>query len=203
MKKIVFAVLILIVILHFAIAIRITLMPDYQEFYDTVEYVDLVKTFLSTGKYQGTEFPLVDMARPPGYPAFLMLGALLFNWHWEYVIYLQVAIFCLTAWFIYILGKKLGNEKAGLLSAFLYLINPNATLWSMALLTEALGTILLLSSIYALYLFMKSRNAWWIGLSRINALSKRICPSDYPATYYYLVVIACSLDSDRNRAPEI
>lgn len=165
MKKIVFAVLILIVILHFAIAIRITLMPDYQEFYDTVEYVDLVKTFLSTGKYQGTEFPLVDMARPPGYPAFLMLGALLFNWHWEYVIYLQVAIFCLTAWFIYILGKKLGNEKAGLLSAFLYLINPNATLWSMALLTEALGTILLLSSIYALYLFMKSRNAWWIGLS--------------------------------------
>ncbi len=61
--------------------------------------------------------------------------------------------------------KKLGNEKVGLLGAFLYLINPNATLWSMALLTETLGTILLLTSIYFLYLFMKRNKTSWIALS--------------------------------------
>ncbi len=140
-------------------------MPDYQEFYDTVEYQDLVKTFLSTGKYEGTEFPLIDVARPPGYPAFLILGAVLFKSQWEFVIYLQVILFCVTAWLIYVFGKKVGNEKVGLLGAFLYLINPNATLWSMALLTETLGTILLLTSIYFLYLFMKSNKTSWIALS--------------------------------------
>jgi 4-amino-4-deoxy-L-arabinose transferase-like glycosyltransferase len=200
MKKILFAILILLVILHFAIAVRITQMPDYQEFYDTVEYVDLVRTFLSTGKYQGTEFPLVDMARPPGYPAFLMLGALLFKWHWEFVVYLQVAMFCLTAWIVYILGKKLGNEKAGLLGAFLYLINPNATLWSMALLTEALGTLFLLTSIYLLYLYMKSRNARWIALSGFMlCLSAFVRPIILPLIVIWALLLIPLIPIDTGR----
>lgn len=198
MKKILFALLIIISIFHFAIAIKITRMPDYQEFYDTVEYQDLVKTYLSTGKYQGTDFPLIDMARPPGYPAFLIAGAVLFQWHWEYVIYLQVVLFCVTAWLIYVIGKKLGNEKVGLLGAFLYLINPNATLWSMALLTEMLATILLVSAFWFLYLFMKSRKNHWIALSGfVLCMSAFVRPIILPLIVLWAIFLIPSIPIDK------
>jgi 4-amino-4-deoxy-L-arabinose transferase-like glycosyltransferase len=199
MKKIIFAVLILISIVHFAIAIKITRMPDYQEFYDTVEYQDLVKTYLSTGKYQGTEFPLIDMARPPGYPAFLIAGAVLFQWHWEYVIYLQVVLFCVTAWLIYLIAKKLGNEKAGLLGAFLYLINPNATLWSMALLTEMLATILLVAALWFLYLFMISRKVLWIALSGFTlCMSAFVRPIILPLIVIWAILLIPLIPIDKD-----
>jgi 4-amino-4-deoxy-L-arabinose transferase-like glycosyltransferase len=160
-KRVIIVALVMLVIIHFFLAIKVTQQPDYQEFYDTVEYFDLAETFLASGKYTGTEFLNSDLARPPGYPAFLLLGAVAFSRHWEYLIYLQVVFYCVTTWLIFLMGKRLVGENAGLLGAFLYLINPNATLWSMALLTEMLSTLLLVLAIWLFFLFLSSHRLQW------------------------------------------
>ena len=63
------------------------------------------------------------------------------------------------------LGKKLFDEKTGLIFAFLLAINPAHILWSQTLKAYTLFTFLLLVSFYFFYSLLISRKkSFWIGL---------------------------------------
>ena len=138
-------ILILFLVSLFLRIIFILTLKNHFYFDDEYEYYKMVKNFLSgNGLIVGEN---LKSFRPPLYPLLLsLLYSLNFNLFLIRVI--QCLISSATVIFIYFLGKKVFNEKTGLISGIISTFYPFFIFYNGFLLTETLFVFLVVVSIY-------------------------------------------------------
>jgi len=157
-----------LVILHLVLVIPALQHPASFQTRDSYDYLDLARTFLSTGRYEGTDYPGADLIRPPGYPAFLMMGLLIGQGETGVISIMQVILLFATAWLVYKVFSACGYPNVGLAAVIVLLLNPNAAFWSMMLMTETLAGFFLALGLLCFIKFWKtSHRRWlfWAGLA--------------------------------------
>lgn len=76
---------------------------------------------------------------------------------------IQAILDTLTIFIIYLLGKKIKDEKTGLIAAFLYGFYQTIILYSVSILSDCLITFLNVLFIFTLYKALESRKVqWWL-----------------------------------------
>lgn len=159
------ALIVILVLVHVWLAIPAIQNPLNFQLPDSYEYLDLARAVLSTGKYQGIEYPGVDLLRPPGYPMFLVVSLWLGQGWPGLISTLQVLILLLTAWILYRICSNLGHPHTGLFAMLIYLLNPNAAFWSMVVLSETLASFWLTSGIWCILQYWRKAKIRWLLLA--------------------------------------
>jgi 4-amino-4-deoxy-L-arabinose transferase-like glycosyltransferase len=160
--KLLYAFIGFLVILHLVMVLPALQYPSRFLTRDSYDYLDLARTFLSTGKYAGTVYPGVDLIRPPGYPIFVMIGLWIGQGETGLVSILQVFILFATAWLLYSICVQCGYRNAGLVAVIFLLLNPNAAFWSMVLMTETLAGFFLTIGLWCFVHYWKARKYRWL-----------------------------------------
>ncbi len=183
-------------ILAFAFVLRLglpilawILHPQSPEIFhaaDTNSYVRPAVELATTGKFNGYYDGLPELFRTPGYPLFLVPSVWLGNVE-AVTILLQVALSCLTGYFIYqtalLLYKK---ERVALLCVGIYTIEPISVLFTSKILTETL-----FSTIFTIFLYYFLRyvdNKKFLDLV-IAGITLVISAYVRPISYYLPVLI--------------
>jgi 4-amino-4-deoxy-L-arabinose transferase-like glycosyltransferase len=166
--KILYALIVILVLVHVWLVLPAIQYPLHFQLRDSYEYLDVARTLLSTGHYAGTEYPGIDLLRSPGYPLFLLVGLWLGNGWTGPVAPMQVLIMFLTAWILYRICAELGHRQVGLVAVIFYLSNPNATFWSMVLLSETLSSFWLVLGIWCFVHFWKTNHCVWIYIAGLS-----------------------------------
>jgi 4-amino-4-deoxy-L-arabinose transferase-like glycosyltransferase len=162
--KLLFAFIGILILIRLLLVIPAFQDPLRFQLRDSYDYLDLARTLLSTGRYQGTIYSGVDLIRPPGYPIFLLIGLWLSHGSTGFVSLLQVFLSFITAWLVYRVCLELGFRQAGLAAVIFYLINPNAAFWSMVLLTETLAGFWLILGLWCMvHFWTTSWRRWLLG----------------------------------------
>lgn len=148
----------LLVVLVFRIALVgfVFAHPNRFVMQDSLAYLDLASVIREERRYAGRQYPNEDLLRPPGYPVFVAGVQTVFGENAGYIALVQLALSGLTAWLLFWMGSRLSYYKVGMVAAWVYLLNPNATFWSMTLLSE---TLFAFELILALALFF----SWFEG----------------------------------------
>jgi len=138
-----------IVVLGILLVIRMCLAgviardPEAAILTDSHGYLSLATSLVQGDGYTGGPGSSVDLARPPGYPAFLAAVFLTLGREaWEIVL-AQEALGIIVCAALYWIGREVGSPRFGLTAAVLFALMPNPALWSMLILTEALFTALI------------------------------------------------------------
>ncbi|RPI34140.1 MAG: hypothetical protein EHM70_03830 [Chloroflexota bacterium] len=157
--------LLALVAAHLALVLPVFDHPIEFQPRDSRDYLDLARTFLETGRYQGSEYPGVDLVRPPGYPSFIVIVLGLSGNDPRWISLFQVVVSFMTALLLYRIGTGLGSPKAGMLAVLVYLINPNATFWSLVWLSETLAAFWIVLAVWGLVMFWTKERRRWLLLS--------------------------------------
>jgi 4-amino-4-deoxy-L-arabinose transferase-like glycosyltransferase len=177
-NKLILAFIVVLVLLHLVLVIPALQYTDRFQTRDSYDYLDLARTLLHTGRYQGTLYPGVDLVRPPGYPLFVVAGLWLGQGQTGFISILQVLLAFVTAGLLYSIGFQVGYRKAGLAAVIIYLLNPNAAFWSTVLMTETLAGFTLVLGLWCLLRYWKTARPGWMlaaGLAfSLGALTRPI-----------------------------
>lgn len=180
-SRILILLIVVLAIAHIIVLVPAIRNPERFQTRDSLDYLDLARTLLSSGKYSGTVYPQVDLMRPPAYPIFVALGLLLGNGQAGIISIIQVVIYFATAWLLYSTGAQLGYRLAGLFAALLFLLNPNATFWSVVLMTETLAGFFLVLSFWCCTKYWKTRKyAWLLAVGLALSAGALTRPIIYP-----------------------
>jgi 4-amino-4-deoxy-L-arabinose transferase-like glycosyltransferase len=133
---------------------------------------------------------LPEIVRTPGYPLLVSIGALAGSTE-PVTVALQIAISCLTVWFVYRLGLLVlpGAEWARA-AALAYAVEPLSILYCSKFLSETLFTCLVTAGAYSLAVYLKERS-WRPLLTAAVLLSAGALVR--PIGYYLPLVIAVAL----------
>jgi len=176
--KLILAFIVVLVLLHLVLVVPALQFPDRFQIRDSYDYLDLARTLMHTGRYQGTLYPGVDLVRPPGYPLFVVAGLWLGQGQTGFISILQLLLLFATAGLLYSIGFQLGYRKAGLAAVIFYLLNPNAAFWSTVLMTETLAGFTLVLGLWCLLRYWKTARPGWMlaaGLAfSVGALTRPI-----------------------------
>jgi len=125
---------VLLLIVFFAFILRFFVAVNTEVIaVDSVEYIRLAKAF-SSGDYMGA----LDVRRPPLYPALIGLASFVVP-DFEFAGRLVSLVFgALTAVLVYFLGRRVFDEKTGLVAAAFVAAHPYMLRYSGDVLTEAL-----------------------------------------------------------------
>src|SRR4030042_5680097 len=107
-SRLLYTLIVVLVILHLGLLVPAVRNPSHFQTRDSQDYLDLARTFLSTGRYAGTIYPGVDLMRPPVYPILVAIGLLLGQGQAGVISILQVILFLATAWLIYSIWNQCG-----------------------------------------------------------------------------------------------
>lgn len=154
--------------IHLVMVIPALQHPASFQTRDSYDYLDLARTFLSTGRYEGTDYPGADLIRPPGYPAFLTIGLLIGQGETGIISLMQVWLLFATGWLVFKIFSACGYPNAGLAAVIILLLNPNAAFWSMMLMTETMAGFFIVLGLLCFVKYWKtSRRRWlfWAGLA--------------------------------------
>ena len=132
---------------------------------DSLGYLDLAESMRTAGDYISHTYPKEDLLRPPGYPLFLTAIQTLGGSNFVYVTLAQLALSSLTSWLLFLIGRKLGHPRAGMVAAWLYALSPNIALWSITIMTETLFSFLLATAILVWVWHLKSSKLSWLALA--------------------------------------
>lgn len=128
---------------------------------DSAEYAQLARNIVDHYVFSiDTKEPYrPDTFRTVGYPIFvtffLALGLPLTLFP-----LIQIGIVFLTAFGIYLIGKRLIHEKVGYIAGILYLIDPVTIINTFTIVTDTLYVFLLVYSIY--FFFFSENRKWWV-----------------------------------------
>ena len=160
--KLLYALIVILVLVHIGLVLPAIQYPLHFQVRDSYEYLDLARTLLSTGRYTGTEYPGIDLLRSPGYPLFILVGLWLGNGWTGLTALMQVLLMFLTAWILYRICAELGHRQVGLIAVIFFLLNPNATFWSMVMLSETLSSFWLVLGTWCFVHYWKTTHRRWI-----------------------------------------
>ena len=139
--------------------------PEPAYFPDSASYERLGNGLLAGTAYRSTSVDEAELFRPPGYPAFIALAYGLLGRNAGSLALLQLGLGGLIIFLIYDLGLRLHSPTAGLVAAGLYALDPFSALWSLAILSETLFTVLVVVSLYGLIRWQLERRAAWLVLA--------------------------------------
>ncbi len=145
------------------LAAAVTGDPQVFRAPDTASYTSLAGELAATGSFALGGKP--EIVRTPGYPLFLVPGAVLGLFEWV-AIPLQIILSCLTVWLVYrtalLLFEKTGIAEA---AALLYAFEPLSVIYASKLLTETLFTCLVAAFLYTLLRYQKGGGLRWVLVS--------------------------------------
>jgi hypothetical protein len=125
----------------------------------------------------------------PGYPAFLVLAQVVTGTTLVGVGFLQLVLTGVTAILLLWIGDRLGSRCAGMAAAWLYLLSPSASLWSLTVMSESLFAFLVVLALAFLVLGMvEGRSVGWILAGVILAVAALVRPIGLPLVGLWLLV---------------
>lgn len=148
--------------LVFLVGLRLILLaPAYAEPLrfveaDSLQYIQLARSVWLTGEYRVDGDDAFDLVRPPGWPAFVLVGLVVGNGSLRAVVVLQGLLVLVTAALVWRTGLALGGQKPALAAVLIFLANPNAAFWSTMLLTETLTGLLLMLAVWCVARYWQS-----------------------------------------------
>ncbi len=96
--------------------------------------------------------------RTPGYPSFIALVYLIFGPDHRTILFVQSALGALTAFLVYLLGRRLFDTRAGLTAAFVVALYPALIHYDTRILREGFtSTVLTLTVLLSVYAFNTRR----------------------------------------------
>ena len=105
---------------------------------DTPGYVSLATSLVQGDGYTGGPGSNIDLARSPGYPAFLaLIYSTLGREPWKTAL-VQEGLGVVICLCLYRIGALAGSRRLGTASAIVFALLPNPILWSTVILSEAL-----------------------------------------------------------------
>jgi 4-amino-4-deoxy-L-arabinose transferase-like glycosyltransferase len=136
---------------------------------------------LTTGHGFSTaaEPPYAPMAaRTPAYPAFLAGIYTVAGRSTDVVRVVQILLSLVTCWLVFLLGRRLMNERYGLLAAGVYALLPAAAQYPSLLLTEANQALVLTAATYCAYRIVDepARWSWYGALAALLAVATLMRP---------------------------
>jgi len=181
--------LILRIILYFSF--NPSLHLDEVLRYDAEGYHKLALQLLNHGTFRIPESDL-DTFRTPGYPFFIYLIYLLFGVKPHLILAAQIFINLASVYVIYLIGKKLFNERTGLISAFLLCLEPDHIYYEYSVLSDTLFVLFLLLSFLSLICFLKDQKPiFLIASSLLTGTASLIKPVIiyFPAVIVFILLI--------------
>jgi 4-amino-4-deoxy-L-arabinose transferase-like glycosyltransferase len=163
---------------------------DVSIFYepDTVSYVVPAHQLATHLKFYSNTGP--EIRRTPGYPILLTAGLLLGRLELVTIV-VQILLSCFTVYMVYRMAQLLfDSEKAAILAAMLYAVEPLSIFYVSQLLTETLFTALLVVWFYFLLKYLKQPSLRYLIVSGL-ALAASIYVR--PVGYFLPAVIAAGL----------
>lgn len=126
---------------------------------DAKIYIQIAKNILNYKVFSWSqEMPLIpDSFRMPLYPLFLAFIFSFTSKIW-FVSIIHNILSAATCVLIFLIGKKVFNQKVGLLAAFILALEPHRAVYSNFVLTEPLFTFFLVVTIYFFIDFLKFDN---------------------------------------------
>jgi 4-amino-4-deoxy-L-arabinose transferase-like glycosyltransferase len=148
----------LILVLTIGLILRAGLLIFYWDkpltIVDEKQYQQLSENILKHHEYAFHHGRPTSL-RPPLYPAFL--SAVYFftgGIHYNAVRITQILLSLGSIWMVFILGRKIFDEKTGVLAAFIFAVYPSFLFFTHFLLTEVLFTLFLLLFVYFFISFL-------------------------------------------------
>jgi len=200
---------ILLGILFFTFCIRILIFNqslNYQNHYltgDTQSYHDTALSWINTGSFSLSldHIDIPETVRTPGYPCFLGIIYKVFGEGYRPVILVQIFLSLLCIYFIYLIGTLLFDHKTGLISAFLFSLDPLSISMNYKILSETLFLFFMIIFIFTGILWLK--NPFLKFLPFITGTILAFLTLVRPITYYLppLIFIGIILWYARNNYP--
>ncbi|MFH1367085.1 MAG: glycosyltransferase family 39 protein [Patescibacteria group bacterium] len=174
--------IILIVVIFFALLIRIFLSSGAIVSSDTAAYYSLAENMAKGELKIGTATDFSKIIQP-GFSFFIHLFNLLVNNIELAGQLVSLACSILTIYIIYLLAKKLFGFRVALISSVLFALNPLAIWYSGSPWTESAFTFFFLAAIYLFWVILEKKKGlfWFAVLGTIVAFS------------YYLRIAGLSL----------
>jgi 4-amino-4-deoxy-L-arabinose transferase-like glycosyltransferase len=129
---------------------------------DSEQYIELAQNLKRDGVYGSRSSPQLDLFRSPGYPALLAMILAISGDSLVSVIVVQHLMGILCVILLYKIGTELGNERAGALAAFLYLLSPNTLFWSAQIMTEISFTLGLVLVFFLIVKVLRGALPAWV-----------------------------------------
>ena len=151
---------------------------------DTHSYISPLMGLIDTGRFESDGKP--EILRTPGYPVFMLPGALLGNMEC-YTILFQVVVSSLTILLAYLAAwMTFENVPAANFAAALYAVEPMSIIQSSVLHTETLFAFLLMVFVVLMLRYFRTGSVWSIC---IGGLVAAVCAYVRPLAYYMPVFI--------------
>ncbi len=129
---------------------------------DSTEYVELARNIITNKVFSYNTSPPFnpEYFRTPGYPIFLAFILLFFKSYYA-VSVIQIFLVGMTAFLIFKIGQKIVNSTAGLIAAFLYVVNGSTLFYAITVMSDILFTFLLVLAVYLMF-FIKTKREFFL-----------------------------------------
>jgi 4-amino-4-deoxy-L-arabinose transferase-like glycosyltransferase len=171
--------------------------PDEVLQFDAEGYHKLAVQLLNTGSLQIPDSDL-DTFRTPGYPFFMYLIYSLFGVKPHVVMIAQMFISLASVYVIYLIGKNLFNEKAGIISSVLLSLEFDHLYYEYSILGDTLFVLILLLSFLSLIRFIRQDKILFLILTSIlTGIASLIRPVTifYPAVVIFIIIVSAYKNS--------
>ena len=142
--------------------------PQRAEVAHLNTYLELARSLLERGSYEGYSRDNIDLKRTPTYPVFIALVQALFGDNLGFLALSQLLLTICTCRLIYMTTQMITNETIAIAAAWIYALNPNSLFWALTALTETVFAFFLTLSIFFLVKFAQSMGMRWVILSAIT-----------------------------------
>lgn len=150
---------------------------------DTMTYVAPAQSLLTSGGLNKDGHP--EIWHPPGYPLFLMPG-LLAGHLLTVTISLQIIISTATAFFLYLISKRLFSRAVAYCCAGLYAIEPLSVIYCSKILSETLFTFLVVLFLYQTVCYMQQGKLLTLLIGTVSLAAATYVR---PVSYYLPIVL--------------
>lgn len=179
--------------LIFSIGLFATGQPLFSLEGDAGSYIQTAKNFIEKGVWSANlgDNPSPDNMRTPVYPLFLMffIG---FGIPFIYAVIIQDILMAVSAVLIYVLGRRLFNEKTAFFAGLIFALEPYlaSTFISKAIMTESFVLFFLILSFLNLALYIKEKNSKNLTAGSIFlALSALTKPQFFPFLIFIFIAV--------------
>ncbi len=196
-RKIIYLLLILAIAAGLRLHAAVTTHEAPRD--DALEY-DILAQNLSSGRGYVGALGAPTSFRPPLYPFLLAALYSVFGHSYPAVRLFQACLDTLTVFLLYLIGRRIHSEKAGLLAGLFAAVYPSYVILTKFLFTETLFTFLLTLSVF---LFLKVRGLKsktapiFLGLTLGFLALARSTAMLLPAAY--ILVLLTSISRDKHR----
>jgi len=147
---------------------------------DTKEYQNLALGLLNNHNFNDYNY-----FRTPGYPLLIAFFYSIFGIKPWIIILFQILISLISIFVTYLLANEMFNKKIGIISAFIFSIEPHSVLHTTIFLADTILILLFLLSAFSLYNSIKKEK---LSLLILSAILLGVSTYFKQITQYYLII---------------